>query len=114
VANLRTINTAEITYLSNSGGTYGTVTDLIDAGLLDPTFAGTKAGYNFSIALDATGSGYTAEAAPANVAESHAWLSSKPPANTRLYAYYSLPDAVVRYSTNASLAPEGQTGKSVQ
>ena len=99
VANLRTINTAEVTYLSSSGGNYGEITDLIAARLLDDTFTGTKAGYNY--AVDAVGSDYTAEATPAS-------------ANTGRYGYYSVPDAVVRYSTNASLAPAGQEGRSVQ
>jgi hypothetical protein len=101
VANLRTINTAEVTYLSSSGGIYGTMSDLIDARLLDDTFTATKAGYNYTITLDVTGAGYTAEAEPA---------SSK----TGRYGYYSVPDAVVRYSTNASLAPARQSGRSVQ
>ena len=101
VANLRTINTAEVTYLSSSGGSYGNMSDLIDAMLLDDTFSGTKAGYNYTITLDATGSGYTAQAEPA---------SSK----TGRYGYYSVPDAVVRYSMNISLAPAGQSGRSVQ
>src|SRR4026209_1786968 len=66
VANLRTINTAEVTYLSSSGGSYGTMEDLIAARLLDDTFTGTKAGYRYTITLDATSSGYTAEALPAS------------------------------------------------
>ena len=45
VANLRTINTAQVTYLSSSGGSYGTMSDLINARLLDETFSGRKAGY---------------------------------------------------------------------
>lgn len=102
VANLRTINTAEVTYLSSAAGRYGTITDLIDARLLDDTFMGTKAGYNYTITLDEAASGYTAEALPA---------SSK----TGRYGYYSVPDAVVRYSTDASLAPTAaQIGKPVQ
>ena len=102
VANLRTINTAEVTYLSSSAGKYGAMTDLIAAKLLDDTFTGTKAGYNYTIALDSTGSDYTAEAVPAS-------------ANTGRFGYYSVPDAVVRYSTNTSLAPTpAQAGKSVQ
>ena len=77
------------------------MTDLIAAKLLDDTFTGTKAGYKYSITLDATGSAYTAEAVPAST-------------KTGRYGYYSFPDAVVRYSTNASLAPAGQSGRSVQ
>jgi hypothetical protein len=106
VANLRTINTAQVTYkvsLSSSTGTgtYGSMTDLIAAGLLDETFTSMKAGYNYSITLDATGSGYTAEAVRASK-------------NTGRYGYYSATDAVVRYSTIASLAPAGQSGRSVR
>jgi prepilin-type N-terminal cleavage/methylation domain-containing protein len=96
VANLRTINTAEVTYLSSSGGNYGGIVELIAAGLLDDTFTGTKAGYNYTV--DANGTDYTAAADPASP-------------NTGRYGYYSIPDAVVRYS---SPAPAGQSGRSVQ
>src|SRR5262249_53582275 len=41
IANLRTVNTAEVTYLSTSGGNYGTISDMIAAGLLDSRFNGT-------------------------------------------------------------------------
>lgn len=99
VANLRTINTAEVTYLSSSSGSYGTIADLIAAGLLDETFSGTKAGYAYTVAT--SGRDYTAEATPIS-------------GNTGRFGYYSFPDAVVRYSTNASLAPAGQSGRSVQ
>jgi type IV pilus assembly protein PilA len=99
VANLRTINTAQVTYLSSSGGNYGEIQDLIDAGLLDGTFTGVKAGYNFAVV--ASGSDYTAEATPAST-------------NTGRYGYYSTPDAVVRYSTETTLAPTGQAGNAVQ
>jgi hypothetical protein len=101
VANLRTINTAEVTYREGLAGSYGTMTDLIAARLLDDTFSGTKAGYNYVITLGETGSEYTAEAVPAS-------------STTGRYGYYSVVDAVVRYSTNALLAPPEQTGKSVQ
>jgi prepilin-type N-terminal cleavage/methylation domain-containing protein len=101
VANLRTINTAQVTYLSSAAGKYGDLPDLIAAKLLDDTFTGTKAGYNYSVTLDATSSDYTIQAVPAST-------------NTGRYGYYSVPDAVVRYSTNASLAPAGQSGRSVQ
>jgi type IV pilus assembly protein PilA len=100
VANLRTINTAEVTYLSSNGGQYGDLDAMIAAGLLDETFTGTKAGYNYSV--DATDpNNYTAEAVPAST-------------NTGRYGYYAHPDAVVRYSTTATLAPSGQAGRSVQ
>ena len=103
VANLRTINTAQVTYKSMEGssGTYGTMTDLINARLLDDAFIGTKTGYNYTIRLDAAASVYTAEAMPASP-------------QTGRYGYYSVPDAVVRYSTNASLAPRKMAGQPAQ
>jgi type IV pilus assembly protein PilA len=93
VANLRTINTAEVTYLSSSGGNYGDLPALVSAGLLDSTFtAGVKAGYNFSVT--AAGSNYTATAIPAS-------------SNTGRFGYYSSPDAVVRYSSHPTASMIG-------
>jgi hypothetical protein len=100
VANVRTITTAEVTYLSASGGRYGTMEDLIAAGLLDIGFTGTKSGYTFAIAT--TGSDYTITARPAS-------------ADTgRRYGYYSVPDGVVRYSTQTTLAPAKMAGRPVE
>ena len=84
VSNIRTVNTAEVTYLSSNGGNYGSIPELITAGLLDNRFATSVSGYVF--AVTASGSDYTANATPTS-------------ANAGRYAYYSLPDAVVRYST---------------
>ena len=97
VANLRTINTAQVTY-SSSGTSYGTMAGLIASGLLDETFTGTKAGYSY--AITAAGADYTAEAVPISP-------------NTGRYGYYSVPDAVIRYSTTTTLAPAGKSGRSV-
>jgi type IV pilus assembly protein PilA len=104
VANLRTINTAEVTYLSSAGGNYGTVSDLIAAGLIDSRFSGAVSGYSFTIT--ASGSEYTANAYPIS-------------ANSGRYGYYALPDAVVRYQvatvTNCNPCfPSGQSGRPVQ
>jgi prepilin-type N-terminal cleavage/methylation domain-containing protein len=98
VATVRTITTAEITYLSSSGGNYGTITQLVAAGLLDSGFNGTKSGYNYSI--ETTGADYTISAVPSS------------PNNGR-YGYYSIPDGVVRYSTATSLAPANMAGNPV-
>lgn len=98
VANLRTINTAEITYLSMTNGNYGTLSGLIAAGLVDETFTGSKAGYDFTITAE--GASYTAEANPTSV-------------NTGRYGYYSTTDAVVRYSTLDDLAPPGLAGQPI-
>ena len=101
VANLRTVNTAQVTYLSSSGGNYGSLAGLVAAGLLDSTFTSgnPKAGYNFTVTN--TGTDYTAFAQPAST-------------NTGRWAYYSVPDAVVRYSTDPAFAPTGQAGNAVQ
>src|SRR6266480_3377774 len=42
VAQVRTITTAEVTYLSSSGGSYGTIAQLVSAGLLASGFNATK------------------------------------------------------------------------
>ena len=84
VSNIRTVNTAEVTYLSSNGGNYGSIPELITAGLLGNRFGTSVSGYVF--AVTASGSDYTANATPTS-------------ANAGRYAYYSLPDAVVRYST---------------
>src|SRR5438105_7803193 len=49
VANVRTIYTAEVTYLSSAGGNYGGVPELVTAGLLDSRFTGPVSGYGFSV-----------------------------------------------------------------
>jgi type IV pilus assembly protein PilA len=106
VANLRTINTAEVTYLSGSGGLYGGLTDLQTAGLIDSSFgtATGKSGYTYSIAV-AVGE-YTAMATPTAT-------------NSGRYGYYSTPDGVVRWQTATSTAcspcfPAGMAGAPVQ
>jgi prepilin-type N-terminal cleavage/methylation domain-containing protein len=99
VANLRTINTAQVTYLSSAGGNYGAIADLTTAGLLDSRFSGTVSGYNYTVAV--SGADYTASANPAS-------------SNTGRYGYYSTPDGVVRYSTVSGYAPSGSAGQPVQ
>jgi type IV pilus assembly protein PilA len=99
VASVRTITTAEVTYLSSSGGSYGNVTQLVSAGLLDTAFNGIRGGYSYSI--DTNGMDYTIWATPAST-------------NNGRYAYYSIPDGVVRYSTQTTYAPTGQAGNPVQ
>src|SRR5215813_7050545 len=84
VAQIRTINTAEVTYLSSNGGNYGSVPQLITAGLLDSRFAASVSGYTFSVT--ASGTEYTASATPTST-------------NAGRFGYFSTPDAVVRYQT---------------
>ena len=104
VAQIRTVNTAEVTYLSSNGGNYGSIPELITAGLLDNRFASSVSDYTF--AVQASGSDYTAVATPTST-------------NAGRYGYMSLPDAVVRYQTSTSTTcnpcfPTGQSGSPVQ
>ena len=92
VANVRTVNTAEITYLSSNQGSYGDIPSLITSGLLDTRFAGSVSGYSFVVS--ASGSDYTVTATPTST-------------NAGRFGYYSVPDAVIRYAsaTSATCAP---------
>src|SRR6058998_3454826 len=49
VAQVRTVNTAEITYLSSNQGSYGNIAELITQGLLDTRFTGSVSGYSFVV-----------------------------------------------------------------
>jgi len=98
IANLRTIATAEVTYLS-SRGNYGDIRTLIQAGFLDSRFMSTVSGYDFTITV--SGRRYTATATPASP-------------NSGRYGYSVTTDGVVRYSTVPTQAPAGQAGNPVQ
>ena len=100
VANLRTLNTAEVQYISSHQGNYGALTDLIGAGLVDNSFS-TSAGYNFDVALASNALDYTATA-----------TATGP--NSGRYDYYTRPDYIIRYSTDPTRAPTGQSGEPVQ
>src|SRR5919109_1126222 len=54
VAQIRTINTAEVTYLSSNAGSYGSIPQLITQGLLDGRFSGPVSGYDFSVTASST------------------------------------------------------------
>src|SRR5499427_8014180 len=88
VAQIRTINTAEITYMSSNQGSFGNIPQLITQGLLDSRFAGSVSGYNFTVA--ASGPNYTANADPTST-------------NAGRFGYYSTPDAVIRFATYQGL-----------
>ena len=98
VANVRTINTAEVTYLSSAGGSYGDVTALVAAGLLDSRFSAANGVSGYLFVVTASGSNYTVTADPTST-------------NTGRWNYTSGPDAVVRYGT---LGPAGFSGQPVQ
>lgn len=101
VANMRNLNSAEVSYSSANGGVYGDVPDLVNAGLVDSRYgSGNFAGFQYTVALSATSREYTIYATA---------LSP----NTSRFDYYSLPDFVVRYSTVANRHPAGQAGAPV-
>jgi hypothetical protein len=83
--------------LSSSAGNYGTVGDLVTAKLLDERFGSPSivSGYTFDIT--ASLSDYTATAIPTS-------------ANSGRYAYFTWPDAVVRYSAATDAALCGGPG----
>jgi prepilin-type N-terminal cleavage/methylation domain-containing protein len=103
VAQVRTINTAEVTYLSSNGGSYGSIPELITQGFLDSRFSASVSGYTFTVT--ASGSDYTVTATPTST-------------NAGRYGYYAVPDAVIRYQTATSTTcnpcfPTGQSGAPV-
>jgi type IV pilus assembly protein PilA len=87
VAQLRTINTAETTYISSNQGSYGSIQFLITQGLVDARFAGSVSGYTFTV--EASGNDYTADAQPTS-------------SNAGRFGYYSRPDAVIYFATQTS------------
>ncbi len=90
VAQLRAINTAQVTYMSGAGGEYGEIGDLISGGYLPENFSGAVAGYNYSIVTSDSATNYVVTA----VAVSD---------NTGRFDYYSGPDGVVRYSAGTGV-----------
>ena len=84
MAQLRTINTAEVTYISSNQGSYGDLPSLITQGLIDSRFSGSVSGYSFTVT--AAGANYTANANPTST-------------NAGRFGYYSVPDAVIRFAT---------------
>ena len=101
VANLRTLNTAEVQYLSGHQGQYGGVPELVTAGLLDDRYVNGSAGYNFGTTMSANYLDFTATA-----------IAQGP--NAGRYDYFTLPDYVIRYSTDPNRAPTGLSGEPVR
>jgi hypothetical protein len=96
VANLRTLTTAEVTYLATSLGKWGSMPELIAAGLIPPNFeGGPVSGFQFGLVHNADD--FVVAAIPD--ATGHGTLG-----------FYVTPDGVVRYSTIDALAPPSQSG----
>jgi prepilin-type N-terminal cleavage/methylation domain-containing protein len=100
VGNMRTLNTAEVSYIS-SYQVYGDLPELVTAGLIDNRYTNGSAGYNFGVTLSVNSLDYTATA----TAQSN---------NSGRYDYFSKPDYVIRYSTDPLRAPTGLSGEPVR
>jgi prepilin-type N-terminal cleavage/methylation domain-containing protein len=100
VANLRTLNTAEVQYMSTNQQ-YGDLSGLVSAGLLDDRYTNGSAGYNFGVELSVNALDYTATA------------TAQFP-NSGRFDYFTKPDYVIRYSTDPNRAPAGVTGEPVR
>lgn len=101
VANMKTLNTAEVSYSSAEGGAFGTLSQLVGAGLIDSRFLGTIGGFNFTANVTPDGTGFTAYAVALS-------------ANTGRYDYYAATDFIIRYSTDSTRSPAGMAGQPVQ
>ena len=103
VAQIRTVNTAEVTYLSSNGGNYGSIPELIRRVCWTTVLP---------VRFPATRFPYRRRAATTLLPRLHS-------TNAGRFGYMSLPDAVVRYQTATSTTcnpcfPTGQSGSPVQ
>jgi len=102
VATLKTISTAEISYTTANSGTFGTLPDLIAAGLIPSSLSGvTVNGYHYSVDMASNLRDYTV------------WATAVTSAEGR-YDYYTAPDWVIRFTTDSTRAPAGFNGQPVQ
>ena len=100
VATLKTLSTAEISYTTFSRGVYATMPELIGEGLIPQNLTGTISGYNYTVDLAANRRNYTVWAMAVSSSEGR-------------YDYYTTPDYVIRWTTDTTRAPAGQSGAPV-
>jgi prepilin-type N-terminal cleavage/methylation domain-containing protein len=101
VATLKTISTAEISYTTSSGGMFGTIPELISAGLLPSSLTSSIAGYDYNLEMAAGQRDYTV------------WANAVTSSEGR-YDYYTSPDWVIRFSSDSTRAPAGMSSEPVQ
>jgi prepilin-type N-terminal cleavage/methylation domain-containing protein len=101
VATLKTLNVAQISYAASSGGTYGAMSELINAALIDSRFNSTMSGYNYNMDLASSLRDYT-------------FYATAVSANEGRFDYYTGPDYVIRFTSVTTRAPNGQAGLPVQ
>src|SRR5437899_11943956 len=51
VAQIRTMNTAEVTYIASNSGAYGSIPELITQGMIDGRFTGSISGFNYNVTV---------------------------------------------------------------
>jgi hypothetical protein len=98
VRNLQTLAKAEFVLL-NEDGFYGTVGELIQSRFLEPQFAASISGYNYSVVPSQFNFLATA---------------SRTSRFSGRYEYFVTGDGIVRYSRNSALAPPGRAGLPVE
>lgn len=101
ISTLKMINTAEVTYSSAAGTIYATMAELISSGLADSGLSATKAGYDYSISLSGDRLSYTASASASSGMMGR-------------FDFYTVPDYVIRYSSETPRAPSGLSGEPVR
>jgi prepilin-type N-terminal cleavage/methylation domain-containing protein len=100
VANLRNLNSAQVSY-SSTHGFFGSLADLEAQGLIDNRYTGPQfSGYQYVLALAPTSLGYTVYATAAGP--------------SGRYDFYAIPDFVIRYSSTVGRAPAGSEGMPVK
>jgi Zn-dependent protease len=97
VARIQNINNAQSKYMS-SHQKYGTLQELVDAGLVERAFLDQAQGYRFRIETQ----------------ESEYVVLATALAASGRYDYYSFADGVVRYSSDSRKAPPGSSGAPAQ
>jgi prepilin-type N-terminal cleavage/methylation domain-containing protein len=100
VANLRNLNSAQVSYSSNFGF-YGSFADLETEGFIDDRYGNPQFnGYQYVLGLSPGNLGYTV------------WATSAGPSGR--WDFYATPDFVIRYSTVVGRAPAGSEGGPVK
>src|SRR5947199_8532569 len=90
VAELRTFNTSEVSYVSSNQGSYGDIPSLITQRLLDGRFVGSISGYNLTVTVSS--GDYTAYATAVS-------------ANAGRHDYLPKPNYVIRYASDTAPQP---------
>jgi prepilin-type N-terminal cleavage/methylation domain-containing protein len=97
VATFKSLSTAEISYTTFNSGGYATMSEMIGAGLLPQNLNVASSGYTYTVDLALNRRDYTIWATAVSGSEGR-------------YDFYEAPDYVIRYTTDSTRAPSGQSG----